>query len=291
MQQKSEKPNRLDPRSHAIQPPAVYTEPWWRNIGYNPISPAVTGGNVSNSSSLECPDAGSDSNDGQSLSNNEPNEEGDDATKESQNTASSRSAGNYGQHHQNMQHVASTAPSMRNECLTQPAQLELVGHSIACASNPYQDPYHGGMLAAYGHQPYPYLHESRHQHAMRRARASGGRFAKKSNVDAANHEAKEKGIASGPALSSQSASSSGSEPLLTDSAEIWNSSHGQQEGRQDASEAQNYVNGDNRYQNHEVLPVSSYLHMGGRGEEGDCSGQQWGSISSNQASQRRLAIQ
>jgi hypothetical protein len=28
-----------------------------------------------------------------------------------------------------MQHVASTAP-MRDECLTQPPQLELVGHSI-----------------------------------------------------------------------------------------------------------------------------------------------------------------
>ncbi|XP_040992249.1 nuclear transcription factor Y subunit A-1 isoform X1 [Juglans microcarpa x Juglans regia] len=346
MQSKSENTNRLDPGSHAIPPSSVYPEPWWRNIGYNPISPAVTGGNVSNSSSLECPNARSDSNDGHSLSNNKLNEEDDDATKESQNTTYSRSAGNYGQEHQNVQHVTSTAPSMRDECLTQPAQLELVGHSIACASNPYQDPYYGGMVAAYGHQPYgyppflgmpharmplplemaqepvyvnakqyqgilrrrqarakaelekklikarkPYLHESRHQHAMRRARGSGGRFAKKGDVDASNHEAKGKGIGSGPALSSQSASSSGSEPLLTDSAETWNSSHGQHGGRHDASEAQNYVNGGDHYQNHNGLKASSYLHAGERGEEGDCSGQQWGSISSKQSSQRRLAIQ
>lgn len=130
------------------------------------------------------------------------------------------SAGNNGQEQQNVQHVASNAPSRRDECLTQPPQLELVGHSIvsvfsfrtilplppkrkrnlapsksnqdnwsrlldwrfclmykirssylhafgaegipsfvaillqACASNPYQDQYYGGMIAAYGHQPY-----------------------------------------------------------------------------------------------------------------------------------------
>lgn len=134
----------------------------------------------------------------------------------------------------------------------------------------------------------PYLHESRHKHAMRRARGTGGRFAKKNGTDASNHEAKEKGTTSGPALSSQSASSSGSEPLLTDSAGTWNSSHGQQDRMHDAPNAHNYVNGRDHFQNHNSLQASSYLRAGERGEEGDLK---WGSVSSNQASQRRLAIQ
>ncbi|EOY32683.1 hypothetical protein QUC31_019320 [Theobroma cacao] len=315
MQSKSEGGSRLEPDLHGVPPTAVYSEPWWRNIGYSAISPGVRGGNTSNSSSMECPN-GSESNDGQSLSNGGVNEE-DDGNKETQTTASSRSVGNGGQEHHNLQHVASTMPAMHDECLTQPPQLELVGHSIACAANPYQDPFYGGMMAAYGHQPLgyppfvgmpharmalpiemaqepvyvnakqyqgilrrrqarakaelekkvvkvrkPYLHESRHQHAMRRARGSGGRFAKKSDADTSR-----KGTGSGPALSSQSASSSGSEPLPADSAETWNSSLSQQEARGSQVHDTHHVNGSGHYQN--------------RG----------GSISSNQASHRPLAIQ
>ncbi|PQP99565.1 nuclear transcription factor Y subunit A-1 [Prunus yedoensis var. nudiflora] len=330
---------------------SVYSEPWWRGVGYNPISPAVTGRNASNSSSLECPNGGSESNDDRSLSNDEPNEEDDDdATKGSQIT-SPRSAGNDGQERQNVPHVGSTVPTVRDDCLAQPPQLELVGHSIACASNPYQDPYYAGMMAAYGHQPLgyppflgmpharmplplemaqepvyvnakqyqgilrrrqarakaelerklikvrkPYLHESRHQHAMRRARGTGGRFAKKTNGDKSNSTGQEKGTGSGPAHSSQSGSSSGSEPFPSDSAETWNSSNSQQEGRgsqvHDEYTARNYANGSGCYQTHGGLQASMYpSYSGKRGEEGDCTGQQRGSISSNQASQRRLAIQ
>ena len=40
------------------------------------------------------------------------------------------SVGNYGREHQIAQHVSSNIPAVHDECLTQPPQLELVGHSI-----------------------------------------------------------------------------------------------------------------------------------------------------------------
>ncbi|XP_022752352.1 nuclear transcription factor Y subunit A-1-like [Durio zibethinus] len=317
MQSKSEGGNRSEPDSRGVPPTAVYCKPWGRNIGYGAISLGVRGGNASNSSSMECPNG---LENGQSLSNDELNEE-DDGNKETQATASSRSVGNGGQEHHSLQLVASSMSAMRDECLTQPPQLELVGHSIACVSNPYQDPFYGRMMAAYGHQPLnypsfvgmphprmalpiemeqepvyvnakqyqgilrrrqarakaelkkvvkarkPYLHESRHQHAMRRARGSGGRFAKKTDADTTKPMAEEKGTGSGPALSSQSASSSGSEPLPSDSAETRNSSLTQQEARGSRVHNRPQVNGSSQFQ-----------------KRGD-------SISSNQASHRPLAIQ
>ncbi|WVY94959.1 hypothetical protein V8G54_034047, partial [Vigna mungo] len=333
MQSKSETANRLRSDPHSFQPGSVYSEPWWRGIGYNPLAQTMAGANASNSSSLECPNGDSESNEeGQSLSNSGRNEEDDDATKESQ-PAAPNEPGNYGQEQQGTQHTASSAPSMSEECLTQTPQLELVGHSIACATNPYQDPYYGGMMAAYGHQqlgyaPFigmpharmplplemaqepvyvnakqyqgilrrrqarakaelerkliksrkPYLHESRHQHAMRRARGTGGRFAKKSDAEGSNNSGKEKDNGTDSVLSSQSISSSGSEPLHSDSAETWNSPNMQQDARaakvQNRFEAPGFQNGSGSYNNHHGLQSSVYHSSSGeRVEEGDRSGQ------------------
>ncbi|KAF2312055.1 hypothetical protein GH714_027902 [Hevea brasiliensis] len=276
MQSKPVSANQLEPDPRVIQPYAVHSEPWWRSVSCNTVPPAVLGENATNLSSSNGPN-GSLSNDDQSLSNERLNEDDDDGvSKESQATASSRSVVNSGQEHRNMHHVASSVTLLHDESLTHPPQLELVGHSIACASNPYQDPYYGGMMAAYGHQPLsyphviamhhprmplpheiaqepvyvnakqyqgilrrrqarakaevekklikvrkPYLHESRHQHAMRRARGTGGRFAKKTHADASKNTTERKVNDSGPVPSSQSGSSSGSEPLPSDSAEVW----------------------------------------------------------------------
>ncbi|XP_065867146.1 nuclear transcription factor Y subunit A-1 [Euphorbia lathyris] len=341
MQSKSMSAHHPGSDPNIIQQYALHSEPWWRNIPYNG-SPAGQAGNASNLSSSEDRN-GSMSNDGQSMSNGRLNEEDDDASKESQNTASSQSVD-----HGNLKHATSTMTTVHDECLTQPPQppqLELVGHSIACASNPYQDPYYSSMMAAYGHQalayPHlmgmhhtrmplpnemaqepvyvnakqfqgilrrrqarakaelekklvkvrkPYLHESRHQHAMRRPRGTGGRFAKKPDAGGSKNTSGEKAGDSGRVISSLSGSSSGSDPLHSESAEAWMFSRGQREIR--ISEAKNHFNGGSHYQNHSNMHASMYhSHTGDKGEDGDCSGQQRGIISSNSASQRPLSIQ
>ena len=128
---------------------------------------------------------------------------------------------------------------------------------------------------------------------MRRARGSGGRFAKKTDAEASNNSGKEKDGA-GPVLSSQSISSSGSEPLPSDSTQTWSSPNVHQDRRgskvHEKFKAPKYENGTGSYHNHNGLQ-SYHLHSGERVDEGDCSGQQRGSISSEHASQRRLAIQ
>ncbi|KAG6761019.1 hypothetical protein POTOM_034208 [Populus tomentosa] len=324
MQSKPEKTKVPEPNPSDIQEYTVHSEPWWRNIGYSSMPPAMTGGNASNSEGHN----GSESNDDQSLSSGRLNEEDADATKDSQATASSQ-LGNHG-HLQNLQGLVSGMTTMHNG-LSQSPQFELVSHSIACASNPYQDAYYSGMMA-YGHQPLvypqfvgmpharmlfplevaqdpvfvnakqypgiirrreqrakaevdkklikarkPYLHESRHRHAMRRERSSGGRFAKKTGDDASKNTSEGKLNGSGPVHASQSRSSSGSELLPSDSVETWNSSDGQKEVREsqvhDAFEAHDYVNRGGHYQKHTGLQSSAYGSYLGDNEDGDRSGE------------------
>ncbi|KAK6937140.1 Nuclear transcription factor Y subunit A [Dillenia turbinata] len=348
MQQDSKNSNRLELTPQTIPLPTV-GEPWWRTGAYGSISPSMIGRSAPHLSSLEQFDSGTGSKDGQSESDAELNED-DDSVKESQDTASPQSDGRFVQGNQSLQHATSAMHPGTDACFPQPPQLELVGHSIACASNAYPNPYYKGLMTGYGPQPLvhphllgiqharmplpfevaqepvyvnakqyhgilrrrqsrakaelekklikvrkPYLHESRHQHAMRRARGCGGRFAKKADIDASNH-AEGNGRVSSSARS-HSGCSSGSECFPFNSVKIQNSSGSRQEARGSELEEtrQKHVdcNGSAKngsYKSHGGFQGSE-VHSHTSEREGDCAGQQWGSMRSNQAPQRALAIQ
>ncbi|KAI7743393.1 hypothetical protein M8C21_003576 [Ambrosia artemisiifolia] len=258
-------------------------------------STAMRRGNSSDSSSTE------QSLDGESKSEDVVSEEDDDVSKETQNASSFPSDGS-GQEHKNcrQQGLPNVLPS-NGETLRQVPQLELVGHTVACAPNTY----YGGMMTAYA-QPLvhpqfidmqarvplalemapepvyvnakqyhailrrrqsrakaelekklikdrkPYLHESRHQHAMRRVRGSGGRFAKKTEVESLKNTS-----------SSGSATSATSKRVNSKSAET---------PRVGSVNSQNYQ-----------ASSGYHLHSSDRGE-------QWINISSNQAAQSAVAM-
>ncbi|XP_038975625.1 nuclear transcription factor Y subunit A-7-like isoform X1 [Phoenix dactylifera] len=143
----------------------------------------------------------------------------------------------------------------------------------------------------------PYLHESRHQHALRRARGCGGRFlnTKKADGNAATANP-ENGANTCASLPRQSASSSGSEALPSDCSGNPDSGSNMNEIKrpvvQGLCEARAFTNDNGGHQQQSGFQLSSFhSKSGGRVEEGDCSGQQHGGILVNQPPNRAVTIQ
>lgn len=312
MQSNSKSANCGEDKTYNVPNPSVNSEPWWNAADNNPAALGLMGESASDSPSQAV--------DGRSQSDGGANEDDDAAPGKSQSTIPVHSEldGSYVQVDQNLQTVASTIPPKGDGSLTQTPQLELVGHSMACASNVYVDPYYGGVLTPFGppmvpphvldmHHPRmplpheiaqepvyvnakqyhgilrrresrakaelekklikvrkPYLHESRHQHALKRARASGGRFAKKSDAGTSNV------AGSGSAVSLQSVHSSGSEPLLSTAADVpeWH------KDRRLAEHQRSYSNG-NGYGTQSSFQESKYHAQSAQVGEGGSSGQGW----------------
>lgn len=138
----------------------------------------------------------------------------------------------------------------------------------------------------------PYLHESRHQHAMRRARGCGGRFlnTKKTDANAAIANP-EYGENAGASLPMQSTSSSSPEVLPSNRSGI-KTNEFKKPVVQGLREAQAYTNGNDGYQQKSGFQLSSFHSKSGeRVEEGDCSGQQCGGILVKRPRNRAVATQ
>ncbi|XP_058225266.1 nuclear transcription factor Y subunit A-1-like isoform X2 [Rhododendron vialii] len=214
--------------AHIISASTAYSQPWWRGNG-NHVMP----------SSMEHITGASTMGVIPSQAN------GDGGNKESHAAAAQQSGwnGHSVREQQHLKHVPSMTPPAMGEHLEPNSQMELVGHSIV---HPHllglqqtrmplplemeEEPvyvnakqYHGILRRRQTRAKLelekkvikdrkPYLHESRHQHAMRRARGCGGRFLNtKKQDDNGTNSSSEKEPKSGGTISTQSANSSGSD--------------------------------------------------------------------------------
>lgn len=350
-----------EPEANSNNSFTISSQPWWHGVGHDSISRDMLGENIGNISLPREPMNGSLVTKTSKSQVNSGMNAGTDATKEMLITVVSQADGKFGGQQLPQRAVSLMHPPF-SEYLTQPSQLELVGHSIACASYPYSDSYYGGAVPAYGQQALvhpqsigmhsarmalplemaeepvyvnakqyhgilrrrqlrakaelekklikvrkPYLHESRHLHAMRRARGCGGRFVNTKKLDSQTSNATPtNGTSSNVAVSIQPPNSSSAESVATNySRSSTDSSIGhrevtepqlhkmQQQQRCSTGNGQTCYegNGNGCYPQHQGFQLFKYHSLSdNKVEGGDFSGQQSERIVANRAQHRALTI-
>ncbi|RVX09739.1 Nuclear transcription factor Y subunit A-1 [Vitis vinifera] len=165
MHKQTERKNQPESKADSNNPYSICSQPWWRGLGNDVISPDVLGESSPNSASAEHPNGGVGTIAIKSRAK-VVTDNGNDPEKEMKITLASQSDGSCGQEQKHPQQAVSMMPmTMAEYHLAPPSQLELVGHSIsntdgvtsktllqACASYPYSEPYYTGVIPAYGPQ-------------------------------------------------------------------------------------------------------------------------------------------
>ncbi|PPS08836.1 hypothetical protein GOBAR_AA11810 [Gossypium barbadense] len=182
MHQKPDGTNHPEPNANNNKPQMVQVQPCWCSTRQDSFLTGVLGEGRTSLSLAKHSNGGL----GTKTSESPSTIRTDDklcSSKEMPLTIFPHPDGKCGDEQPYLQHAIPIIRPTMGEYVPPEPQLELVGHSIACPSYPYTDPYYGGVVPPYVPQSLPYLHESRHLHAMRRARGCGGRFLNTKKLD------------------------------------------------------------------------------------------------------------
>ncbi|XP_044468125.1 nuclear transcription factor Y subunit A-10-like isoform X2 [Mangifera indica] len=266
MHQNPNSTNNPGPATNSNKTHIVSSHPWWRGIGHDGFSQNMLGESMTDITTEQQANGDSGSKTSKLQVKSGP-DEGTEANREIKVIAMSQSDGKFGEQ-QSQQYTASIVHQPVGECVTPPTQLELVRHNIACVSYPFSDSYYGGVVPACGPQALPYLHESRHLHAMRRPRGCGGRFLNTKKVDARASNA-DSGNNSTVTVSTHPTNSTSSTSMFSQNMTSGNSSSGQMQQHKYSTS-----NGSGCYSQHQGFQLFRYNPLlDDSVKRGDFSGQ------------------